>query len=277
MSEEIIDGINLEMAQFTKPSLSAVYGIINQSKGSLFGSGTFINFHNSTYLITAGHVLETPSRFQGLAHSCSDGNKPSIFKYPKIVLKNTIDLGIVRIDSKILNNTSIVPLDANSLAYSSNDIKDNLFFIHGYLGKKSQFMQRIVNGVVSKSQPYITVLGASGYSWFNEKFHFALEYPAEPQMKGYILPNPYGLSGSAVWSIEYDSNWDAEKAKIIGIVHTWDPHQESLVATRIEIVRDFILKYLRKECAYFNWLSRGKPTGDDLLDWYYACNEIKDL
>ncbi|MFN7139457.1 MAG: hypothetical protein ACK4UN_08970 [Limisphaerales bacterium] len=59
------------------------------------------------------------------------------------------------------------------------------------------------------------------------------------------LPDPHGMSGTAVWrsgrvAAASGAAWSPDHARIVGIVHTWDQQTATLVATRIEVLRDFI-------------------------------------
>ena len=50
-------------------------------------------------------------------------------------------------------------------------------------------------------------------------------------------PFPQGLSGSLVWKTNRmgdEDNWTPDKAKVVGIVHTWDKDRKVIVCTKIE-------------------------------------------
>jgi len=66
-------------------------------------------------------------------------------------------------------------------------------------------------------------------------------------------------------------------SRIVGVIHRWDIKSESLIATRIEVVRDFLLDTIRHEAAYFKWLARGAPQQDDWRDWFEVVRAIHRL
>ena len=74
-------------------------------------------------------------------------------------------------------------------------------------------------------------------------------------------------------------NWSPDDAKVTGLVFGWPQSnlKDSLIATRIEVVRAFLIRALREEAAYFRWLERGQPSHDPLTDWVLAERSIADL
>lgn len=284
MSQEsiLLDVVN-QMATYTQPSLAAIYGSIDSNTGELVGSGTFLKLRGLPYLLTAGHIALKSEEYIGLAHSRSDAFAPSYITYPYHIRNDHIDICLVRVEVSTLQNTAIVPLASLKLSHTSADINDDVLFIHGYPGERSKFF-KFVDGVASKSLPYGTVTSKSQYDWFDDRVHFALDYTAnsliDEKLSQTALVIPHGLSGSAVWKTNQHnlgSSWNPDAAEIVGVVHHWDQNAQSLVATRIEVVRDFLIQSLRGEFAYYRWLKRGSPSTDDWSDWFAASKEIDDI
>ena len=271
------------MAVYTQPSLAAIYGSRNTEKGELVGSGTFLNLHGNPYLLTAAHIALISEKYIGLAHSRSNGFTPSYLTHPYQILDEHLDICLVRIEASTLRETAITPLNASKIAKTSSNINNDILFVHGYPGQRSKFFT-FANGVASKTLPYGTVIGRSVCDWFDERVHFALEYPADNLIDETSSPTtlviPSGLSGSAVWKTNQhtlSNTWKPDAAEIVGLVHHWDQTAQSLIATRIEVIRDFMIRCLRKEFAYYHWLKRGSPAVDDWNDWFLACEEITDI
>lgn len=271
------------MAVYTQPSLTPIYGSIDSATGELIGSGTFLNLCGNTYLLTAGHIAQKSKEYFGLAHSLSNAFRQVYITHPYHTLNDHIDLCLVKIDGQNLRGTDIVPLASSKLSRTSSNIHNDILFIHGYPEDWGKII-RFFNHPVSKSIPYGTIIGKSGYDWFDDKIHFALGYPAgnlTVEKTAQPMPViPRGLGGTAVWSTNLSTlgtSWKYDAAEIVGIVHHWDERAQSLIATRIEVVRDFLIRSLRSEFAYYRWEERGSPFADDWNDWFAACEEITDL
>jgi len=50
-----------------------------------------------------------------------------------------------------------------------------------------------------------------------------------------------------------------------------------MIWMKVDIVRQFLLRALRQEAAYFRWANRGSPRHDDWSDWFWAEGAISDL
>jgi len=266
--------VTSKMKLFSFPSLAAIYGSRDEHDGELVGSGTFINIRGETYLLTAGHIASEKNNYKRLVHTRSIASSPAWLTNHFHVLNQFLDICIVKIDSDNLKGTTIIPVDIARLAHQSNYLEGDILFTHGYPGAKN-ISVNLLDTDFSKTQPFCTFIAHSVYPWFDSQYHFALDYSQTGQ-----LDDPHGLSGSAVWKTNIDNStahWSPLNAEIVGVVHHWDGTAHSLIATRIEIVRKFLLNSLRSEFAYYHWLERGSPLHDDLNDWFIACKEIPKL
>jgi hypothetical protein len=81
---------------------------------------------------------------------------------------------------------------------------------------------------------------------------FGLDYRPDSAtaLDGRDLPLPDGFSGSLVWNtrfVEREQNsqpWNVDCAQVTGLVWLWVPDAASLVATRVEYVRSFLLRVI---------------------------------
>jgi hypothetical protein len=92
------------------------------------------------------------------------------------------------------------------------------------------------------------------------------------------LPVAHGLSGCAVWRLAGDlASWTPNSSRLVGIVQRWDEKRaQSLVVTRVEVLRDFLLEVLRRKFAHSNWEARGRrPAAEE--DWSLAEEYIPGL
>ncbi len=272
-----------QMAFYTQPSLAAIYTCQDSETAELIGSGTLLNLCGNTYLLTAGHIALNNKAYIGLTHvrPWAFGQVP--LGHPVHSLDDHLDLCLVKIDARNLRGAGLVPLTSSKLSRTSSDIRNEILFLHGYPRERST-MVKIFDGEASGSLPYGMTIGKSDFTWFDDKVHFALGYTAEsPSAEEITQPAsdiPGGLTGSAVWSTNLHAlgpSWKCDAAEIVGIVHHWDQGAQSLIATRIEVVREFLVRSLRREFAYCRWEKRGSPYGEDLDDWFAACEEIHDV
>lgn len=235
-----------EIALFTAPSLCTIIDVQSADHGELIGTGTFIRHSSRVYIVTARHVAEKACQSNGCAHSCGPGQRPRLITRPFVIHKDrALDLALLPIEPSDIGDSPIRPLDFSVLAESSDDLADFLV-IHGYPGERSRF-SAIGRGIFSTSQPYVTVEGRSSLPEFNPAIHFAIEYPGEgqedPTGRSAKLPDPHGMSGTAVWRsgrAKAGKDWTSANARIVGIVHRWDQDSSSLVATRIEPLSAFL-------------------------------------
>jgi hypothetical protein len=88
------------------------------------------------------------------------------------------------------------------------------------------------------------------------------------------------MSGSLIWKtnqVEAGSRWSPEMATVVGLAHRFDEKKQCLIATRIEYVKGLLLTMVRSDYAYFRWIDRGRPMGDDWADWFAAESEVMGL
>jgi hypothetical protein len=274
-----------EMATYTTPALAAIYGVISEQRGELVGSGTFVRLHGNPYLLTAAHVILENTRYDFLAHTTSYGAKPAPIIHPFQVIPPPIDLAIARVEENVVTGHRITPWNVDAMDTNSSGIERDILFVHGYPGDKSKWVPIVRGGVHSTSLPFWTSDGDSDWGQFDSTKHAAIMYPKggwfDRGGKPIPMPLPDGLSGSALWQTARSGSsrekWSPTLSRIVGVIHRWDMKSESLIATRIEVVRDFLLDAVRHEAAYFKWLARGAPSQDDWQDWFEVVRTIGGL
>lgn len=244
-----------ELRKMTSPFVAAIYGSQDPIEGRLVGSGSFFRTGEQVLLLSARHVAEEACQdYKIQSHSAGNGRPPVAIETPFITSAQRLhDLAILPIDSTKIDKC-IQPFEITELAETSNDLEGDILFVHGFAGEKSRFTA-FMPGIYSESTPYGTVLGTSTLSGFDPNIHFAIEYPQpEPQRdiqgREVYIPDPHGMSGSSIWQArraKYKGEWAIDRAKLVGIAHRWDQKNGSLVATRVEVVKDFLEPFLAKE------------------------------
>jgi hypothetical protein len=196
------------------------------------------------------------------------------------------DMAATRIAPVVLDGTRVVPLKASRFAANTDNQNYDLYFVHGWPGKeKSHFTAFFERGVVSTSQPYGGWLTTeTTWPMFDPAVHIAITYPMTDVIdeRGVAVTPPYpaGMSGSLLWKTNWvgtGAGWTPELATVVGLVHRFDEDKQCLIATRIEYVKGFLRLMLQEEFAYFRWIDRGRPAGDDWADWFAAEKEVSGL
>jgi hypothetical protein len=163
-------------------------------------------------------------------------------------------------------------------------VTHELLFMTGFPGKRARF-SALAGALATTAVPYLTQQIPEESVTSPE--HFRLNYNPERARSvsslGSFLPEPRGFSGSLVWDTGYvrkrGQDWSPADATVTGLVFGWplSDQSDSLIATRIEVVRAFLIQALRHEAAYFRWLGRGKPYHDELTDWLWAERLITEV
>ncbi len=292
--QRILLGVVSEMKEHTAPSLSQICGQLADESGELVGSGTIVRLRGKPYLLTAQHVVSAlfagaasgSRRYQnGSFHSVGDGARmastgPRWYCWPP-----PHDIAVAAVDPADLAGTTVAALQASRFASTARNLDDDLYFVHGWPSQGSRFSSFAGPGVVSRSQPYGGWLTAD-VTWplFDANVHVAVTYPmteiVDELWKPTNLQMPGGLSGSLLWKtnrVGMNTEWTPERAAVVGLVHRFDQDAQCLIATRIEYVKGLLLTMLREEFAFFRWLDRGAPPGDDWADWFSAERDVTDL
>ena len=232
--QEIYFDVLAQMKQRTWRSITQICGAFDDVSGELLGTGTFIECHGSTYLLSAQHVAHClfdekigggRKYERGLCHSVGDGQRMMYVTNPWTSWPPPKDLAVSRIDPIVLQETDRHPIKSDAFAADSHDLKDDIYFVHGFPGKRSHFTA-FGPGVVSTSLPYGGCLTKSALSVYDPDVPVAITSPAKKIVdeRGVAvdLPHPEGLSGSFVWRtnrVEAGSDWTPNQARIVGVAN----------------------------------------------------------
>ncbi len=282
-----------QMTEHTGPTLTQICGNIDETTGELVGTGNFVLLSDGLYVLTAQHVAHAlfrkdkdsqPKYAFGLSYSVGNNLPVERFTGQWVTLGTPQDIAAVKLDSKGMIGKDISPLRADRFALNTADLNDDLYFIHGWPSSQSRFTAFYERGVISKSRPHGGWLATSLWPGFERSIHFAVTFAPDGLIDVDGSPadfvDPGGMSGSVVWKtnkVGCRDEWTPDMARIVGLVHRYDPEARVLVATRIEYVKGLLLHILRSNYAYYRWVERGKPLWDDLDDWSAAENGICDL
>jgi hypothetical protein len=282
VNEPMLMAVGQAMRDHTGNFITPICRAIEFTYGEVEGSGTFVELHGATYIITNEHVARARLSHP-LAHFIGNGMRVARIVYPFQCLTWPTDAALARVDAKVLSGGTEVAIPSSRIYAVHRPVDGEIMFIHGFPGGQSHF-SATYQGLLARTCPYATDIPPlpPGYDL---DLHFALSYPAHGNVKTFqrtptTLPDPPGLSGTVVWDTRFvatGGSWSPDKAVISGIVFGWNPGHQCLVATRIEIARIFLLQALREEAASFDWLNRGQPLWDDLADWTLAEQTIRGI
>jgi len=250
-------------------------------------SGTLFVLCGQPYLVTCHHVAI--ERLKGtLAMSLGHG-APTIGLINPFQTGDMVnDVAITRLGKDWLEGGTRKLLSAHQLAEGFNPPLGEVFFVYGYPAfleapdlrahyDRASGRWRSVPAAITRPLWKLP----PGY---DPRIYFALKYSAYEMLsvtQGKGIATPYGLSGSAVWqtniSVVGEEEWSAECARIVGIAVAWERDHSAMICMKVDIVRQFLLRALRQEAAYFRWANRGSPRHDDWSDWFWAEGAISDL
>jgi hypothetical protein len=265
-----------KMTQAVWPTITPITRSTAENEGELIGTGTYLRLLTRPYLLTNEHV----ARFQsvsGLAHLPSQGGDYYRITTHFQAISSPLDVAVASIDESILEAGDRQCVPPEYIADNFRSSQYELFFVLGFPGERSR-MSGFAGGLLTRGVPYLTQEAPLPAS-YEHSTSFALHYPFDKPLttsdgKSSVLPDPHGLSGSPVWAtglpVITGNTSNPGQPKIVGVIRLWDLNDHVLVGTRIEFVREFLLHALRREFAYFSWLDRGMPLGDDWTDWFSA-------
>ncbi|MGO9834703.1 MAG: DUF2934 domain-containing protein [Polyangiaceae bacterium] len=263
--------------------MTAIYGALSDGTGDMIGSGLYLRANGKAFLVTAGHVVHEGWANYAEVVCVPDGGTVGLAPNWKIS-HPAFDLAVAEMGLSAYV-PSITALTIDQLAGSSSDVDEHHLFVHGFPQARSHYT-RLANppAVVSETLPYVTQTHTTTWAGFDPAKHFAIEYPgpayAQVREGGgeAALPPAHGLSGCGVWRLAGDlTAWTPESSRLIGIVQRWDhKNAQSLVVTRVEMLRDFLLEAIRRTFAHSNWEARGRRPGAE-EDWRLAEECIRGL
>jgi hypothetical protein len=272
-----------QMSTYTRDYIASVSIEVSPTEGRLVGSGTYLELHGQPYILTNEHVAREQLK-GSLAHQLKNGEYAFQITNPFQTLSYPVDAAIVRIEKEHFAQGERRAIPSTKIKERFVTANQELLCIHGFPSEKSR-MSAFVGGLLSRSIAYSTQEINLPKS-YDPAYFFAIHYPYDQRLmttedKRDYLPNPHGLSGSTVWDTGYVAkkgiNWKPEDASIVGLIRAWDQNHHSLIGIKIEVVRQFLVKAIREEAAYFHWLGRECPKGDDWADWFFSENMINDV
>ena len=260
----------------TPISRQAIAGI-----GELHGTGTFVELRGRPYILTNEHVVRLGEGFQ-LSHFVGGGRFVSSIDFPFLAAPFPIDAAIARVNPEVLVGGDRQVLPASSLDTTFFAVDGEIMFVNGYPVALEAFDADTLRAHATPLS--IDLIDLPPRHDLDPAKHIAVRYPVaghQPGGQAGFLPEPVGLSGSALWDTKYvaagTNEWVPGNAKVAGLIFGYNSDPSCLLATKIEVVRDFLLDALRHEAAYYRYLETlDHPTGA-LSDWLWAERQISEI
>lgn len=237
-TRRIVQGLQAESGKFA----TGIYGVA-EAGVRLIGSGWFDSRGETRRVITARHVISAAESGEEIGFGRGNGMKAARPANEWRLGVDPLDVAIADLSPGILEGSGRHLLPSNRYAPSSENLEDDALIIHGFPGVQTF---GLATGLAARSSGQVTGLGTSKSSRFNPDMHFAIRYSFEartPDGSSAAVPEPRGMSGSAVWRANLPRNradWTPEMASIVGLAFAWDRESGSILVLRIEALREFL-------------------------------------
>lgn len=284
-----------EMARHVHQFITPISKILSQDRGRAAGSGTYVLINGAIYLLTNEHVAKEMLE-NGIAHLPRHDDNYRRLVQPMAVLDFPIDVGLARIDSASWGGATQKSLSVDRFDDKYCPVDGEVLFICGYPGyarravaegeirqpRETQFDWLSIPAVPILTYP---VNDPERFPWsLDRRYHVVVNYEGLAHRSGKGLhetPDPMGFSGSLLWDTKFfacgGDNWTPSMARVCGQIQRWDDERGLLAATRVEWLREAMLSAVRHEAAFFNWIRRGRPLWENLVDWTWAEQSVPRL
>jgi hypothetical protein len=198
-------------------------------------------------LITAAHVAQKAEEGTSQLPSFSNGHAKRYEQIAQPFVKDwNLDVAATPVVLAAEPASDRRACEGAMIADSAGDLDKDLLFVHGFPGDYSKFL-KLGSGIFSTTLPLGNITATPTWKSFDPALHLTFGY--DPRYQEYedgtlaTLPDPGGLSGSAVWDTRRAAigpKWHSSDARIVGILHVCNAQARCLVGTRIEHVRRFL-------------------------------------
>ena len=218
--------------------------------GTGWGSGSFLQLGTRVFILTNEHVATARAEKRTLTSQLR--GKEDIWRIDgnHVELPAPYDLALLPVPDLIWSAThSSTPIDVGQIAIAHQPVEGELLAFTGFAGDRVRFH---FDHLLSEATCYVArEVGLPADPRLDGRFHFGIDYRpdlAEQVVGSAGLPLPPGLSGSTVWNTNFvaakmaGQMWTPDLAVVTGVVWGWPSDHGSIVATRAEYVRSFLLQ-----------------------------------
>jgi hypothetical protein len=238
----IANGLHAESAKFIT-ALIDVPPDNSSDEPRLIGTGWFLEDNAHGRIVTARHVVTEARDIARIGFSRDNGAKCVRPKGDWTLPTQSVDLACATLWPGALDCCPKSILPKARLAQSSDQVENDVLFVHGFPGRKSF---AIASGLMLKSHGLATaILLPPLENSFSPRFLIAYSSDGIHKSDGSPgdCPEPRGMSGSPVWRANWTGNpstWNAGMATVVGVAVEWSQEYPALVVEPIETLNAFL-------------------------------------
>ena len=223
--------------------------VITNDEGELEGTGGYIEWSGRRLLITNEHVIKDfeHRKFAHQFHLCED-----VFELaaPIALEKHPVDVAICPIaeDLWLSRRHAAEAVPQERFATRHCPVPGDLMFVTGFPERRSRFL---FGNLFSRATRLVTQEPPVAPVHDLHPNYFMVDYSPEKAQSvdpanAVPLSTPEGMSGSLVWNTRFveclnaGKPWSPDLAQVTGMFCRWDSSTSSVVAVRIEVIRDFL-------------------------------------
>lgn len=249
MCSTITDAMNRHTRPFVTPLTTS-----DDDHVRLVGSGTYVTAHGQRLLLTCEHVARiSPMEYRFFG---SD----SVFRHPEPFTSDPdpTDAAFARITddawSRAKHQADAVFYERFAHQHSVATQTEPLFF-RGFAGENAYYgfdtHEANASGYCSQ-QKVVDELDSRIFDIFWEPDNTTLSHTSSAEaQKRMRFDDPGGFSGSLIWNTRYvevsnaGRQWNPAEAVVTGLLHRYDPKTKTLLALRIEHLRNWLEQYIQ--------------------------------
>ena len=218
--------------------------------GEPHGSGSFLKLGERMFVLTNEHVVRARRsgarlgiRFDGQDDLiCLMGNH--------IELPWPWDLALIPVsdDAWTVREHTALAITVDQILPVHAAAPTEVFAVAGFAGERTHFWFGEMQFGATTSLAREVEL--ADHPEIDQRFHFGMAYlpgQATSVVGNLGLPDPHGMSGSAVWNTRFvearlsGQEWSVDLPAVAGVIFGWPSGQGAIAATRAEHLRSFLL------------------------------------
>lgn len=227
--------------------------VITNDEGELEGTGAYIEWGGKRLLITNEHVLKDfkQRKFAHQFFHCED-----VFELADPVALEThpVDVAICPIAEDLWRSRHHAAEAVPQARFASRHcpVPGDLMFVTGFPQHRSRF---VFGNLCSRATRLVTQEAPVAPVHNLHPNYFIVAYAPEKTQSVDLanavpLSTPEGMSGSLVWNTRFvecraaGKPWSPDMAQVTGMFCRWDSSTSSVLAVRIEVIRDFLQRHV---------------------------------